>query len=75
MNPEDRKDMQMILKKHLDLKLIEAGVSPYSSPGFLVRNHGEVKIGKPRLVINYKGINNILEFDGYYIPSREHLVN
>ncbi|KAL2228603.1 UNVERIFIED_CONTAM: Enzymatic polyprotein [Sesamum indicum] len=46
-----------------------------NSPGFLVRNHGEIKRGKPRLVINYQGINKILEFDGYYIPSREHLID
>ncbi|KAK6149428.1 hypothetical protein DH2020_016953 [Rehmannia glutinosa] len=36
MNQEDREDMQKILKEHLDLKLISPGVSPYSSPGFLI---------------------------------------
>ncbi|KAL2226516.1 UNVERIFIED_CONTAM: Enzymatic polyprotein [Sesamum indicum] len=75
MNMEDKKDMQMIIKEHINLGLIELGVSTYSSPGFLVRNHGEIKRGKPRLVINYQGINKILEFDGYYIPSREHLID
>ncbi|KAL0435501.1 UNVERIFIED_CONTAM: Enzymatic polyprotein [Sesamum radiatum] len=75
MNMEDKKDMQMIIKEHINLGLIEPGVSAYSSPGFLVRNHGEIKRGKPRLVINYQGINKILEFDGYYIPSREHLID
>lgn len=75
MNIQDQEDMREIIREHLDLKLIEPGTSPYSSPGFLVRNHGEVKRGKPRLVINYKGINDILEFDGYFIPSREHLIN
>ncbi|KAL2251415.1 UNVERIFIED_CONTAM: Enzymatic polyprotein [Sesamum indicum] len=75
MSMEDKKDMQMIIKEHISLGLIETGVSTYSSPGFLVRNHGEIKRGKPRLVINYKGINKILEFDGYYIPSREHLID
>ncbi|KAL0325274.1 UNVERIFIED_CONTAM: Enzymatic polyprotein [Sesamum radiatum] len=75
MNMEDKKDMQMIIKEHINLGLIEPGISAYSSPGFLVRNHGEIKRGKPRLVINYQGINKILEFDGYYIPSREHLID
>ncbi|KAL2243370.1 UNVERIFIED_CONTAM: Enzymatic polyprotein [Sesamum indicum] len=75
MNMEDKKDMQMIIKEHISLGLIEPGISTYSSPGFLVRNHGEIKRGKPRLVINYQGINKILEFDGYYIPSREHLID
>ncbi|KAL0402510.1 UNVERIFIED_CONTAM: hypothetical protein Slati_4280900 [Sesamum latifolium] len=75
MNMEDKKGMQMIIKEHINLGLIEPGVSAYSSPSFVVRNHGEIKRGKPRLVINYQGINSILEFDGYYIPSREHLID
>ncbi|KAL0303466.1 UNVERIFIED_CONTAM: hypothetical protein Sradi_6214700 [Sesamum radiatum] len=36
MNMEDKKDMQMIIKEHINLGLIEPGVSAYSSPGFLV---------------------------------------
>ncbi|KAL0313597.1 UNVERIFIED_CONTAM: Enzymatic polyprotein [Sesamum radiatum] len=48
MNMEDKKYMQMIIKEHINLGLIELGVSAYSSPGFLVRNHGEIKRGKPR---------------------------
>ncbi|KAL0402563.1 UNVERIFIED_CONTAM: Enzymatic polyprotein [Sesamum latifolium] len=75
LNMEDKKDMQGIIKEHINLRLIEPGVSTYSSPGFLVRNHGEIKRGKPMFVINYQGINKILEFDGYYIPSREHLID
>ncbi|KAK4387117.1 hypothetical protein Sango_2582300 [Sesamum angolense] len=49
MNMEDKKDMQIIIKEHINLGLIEPGISAYSSPGFLVRNHGEIKRGKPRL--------------------------
>ncbi|KAL0282256.1 UNVERIFIED_CONTAM: Enzymatic polyprotein [Sesamum radiatum] len=75
MNMEDKKDMQIIIKEHINLGLIEPRVSAYNSPGFLVRNHGEIKRGKPRLVIHYQGINKILEFDGYYIPSTEHLID
>ncbi|KAL0298864.1 UNVERIFIED_CONTAM: hypothetical protein Sradi_6546200 [Sesamum radiatum] len=45
---EDKKDMQMIIKEHFNLGLIEPGISAYSSLGFLVRNHGEIKRGKPR---------------------------
>ncbi|KAK4397136.1 movement protein [Sesamum angolense] len=48
MNMEDKKDMQIIIKEHISLGLIEPGISAYSSPGFLVRNHGEIKRGKPR---------------------------
>ncbi|KAL0294553.1 UNVERIFIED_CONTAM: movement protein, partial [Sesamum angustifolium] len=43
MNMEDKKDMQIIIKEHINLGLIESGISAYSSPGFLVRNHGEIK--------------------------------
>ncbi|KAK4391466.1 movement protein [Sesamum angolense] len=45
MNMEDKKDMQIIIKEHISLGLIEPGISAYSSPGFLVRNHGEIKRG------------------------------
>ncbi|KAL0431125.1 UNVERIFIED_CONTAM: movement protein [Sesamum radiatum] len=37
MNMEDKKDMQMIIKEHINFGLIEPGVSAYSSPGFLVK--------------------------------------
>ncbi|KAK4407663.1 hypothetical protein Sango_0347300 [Sesamum angolense] len=45
MNMEDKKDMHIIIKEHISLGLIEPGISAYSSPGFLVRNHGEIKRG------------------------------
>ncbi|KAK4391395.1 movement protein [Sesamum angolense] len=32
----DKKDMQMIIKEHINLGLIEPGISAYSSPGFLL---------------------------------------
>ncbi|KAL0402270.1 UNVERIFIED_CONTAM: Enzymatic polyprotein [Sesamum latifolium] len=35
MNMEDKKDMQIIIKEHIKLGLIEARVSTYSSPSFL----------------------------------------
>ncbi|KAL2235409.1 UNVERIFIED_CONTAM: hypothetical protein Sindi_1273100, partial [Sesamum indicum] len=47
MNMEDKKYMQMIIKEHIGFGLIEPGISAYSSPGFLVRNHGVIKRGKP----------------------------
>ncbi|KAL0430635.1 UNVERIFIED_CONTAM: movement protein [Sesamum radiatum] len=34
MNMEDKKDMQTIIKEHINLGLIELGVSAYSSPNF-----------------------------------------
>ncbi|KAL0453363.1 UNVERIFIED_CONTAM: Enzymatic polyprotein [Sesamum latifolium] len=43
MNMEDKKDMQMIIKEHINLGLIEPGVSAYSSPGFLIKMESESK--------------------------------
>lgn len=71
----DKKDMHEIIKEHINLRLLETGVSAYSSPGFLVMNRGEINRDKPKFVINYQDINKILEFDGYYIPSRKHLID
>ncbi|KAL0284962.1 UNVERIFIED_CONTAM: putative enzymatic polyprotein [Sesamum angustifolium] len=41
MNMEDKKDMQMIIKEHINLGLIEPGISAYSSPGFLIKMESE----------------------------------
>ncbi|KAL0430892.1 UNVERIFIED_CONTAM: movement protein [Sesamum radiatum] len=35
MNMEDKKDMQIIIKEHINLEFIEPRVSAYSNPGFL----------------------------------------
>ncbi|KAK4407713.1 putative enzymatic polyprotein [Sesamum angolense] len=43
MNMEDRKDMQMIIREHINLGLIEPGISAYSSPGFLIKMESESK--------------------------------
>ncbi|KAL0427493.1 UNVERIFIED_CONTAM: movement protein [Sesamum latifolium] len=53
MNMNDKKDMQGIIKEHINLGIIEPGVSAYSSPDFLVRNHGEIKRG---ILIDEAGI-------------------
>ncbi|KAL2235894.1 UNVERIFIED_CONTAM: movement protein [Sesamum indicum] len=84
MNMKDKKDMQMIIKEHITLGLIEPGISTYSSPGFLVRNHGEIKRGKPRegLVLSEKKATiavNKIEFLGILIDEtgielQDHIV-
>ncbi|KAL0418821.1 UNVERIFIED_CONTAM: movement protein [Sesamum radiatum] len=43
MNMEDKKDMQIIIKEHINLGLIELGISAYSSPGFLIKMESESK--------------------------------
>ncbi|KAK4397444.1 hypothetical protein Sango_1581000 [Sesamum angolense] len=84
MNMEDKKDMQIIIKEHINLGLIEPGISAYSSPGFLVRNHGEIKRGKPRSILwrksaifqmyskirsNYKAFLGVVNFAGIFIKD------
>ncbi|KAK4404416.1 Enzymatic polyprotein [Sesamum angolense] len=69
----------MIIKEHINLGLIEPGISAYSSPGFLVRNHGEIKRG---LVLSEKKATiavNKIEFLGILIDEagielHEHIV-
>lgn len=51
-NPEDKEAFDSQIKELLDLKLIRESTSPWSFPAFMVRNHAEIKRGKPRMVIN-----------------------
>ena len=44
-------------------------------PAFMVRNHAELKRGKPRMVINYKELNKNCIFDEYFIPNKNNLIN
>ncbi|KAL0342391.1 UNVERIFIED_CONTAM: movement protein [Sesamum calycinum] len=43
MNMEDKKDMQILIKEHINLGLIEPGISAYSSPRFLIKMESESK--------------------------------
>ncbi|KAL0394661.1 UNVERIFIED_CONTAM: hypothetical protein Slati_4432300 [Sesamum latifolium] len=65
---EGKKDMQGIIKEHINLGLIEPEVSAFSSPGFLVRNHGVIKRGKPRIIL-WKKIRNFLDV----LKDKKHL--
>ncbi|KAK4400551.1 putative enzymatic polyprotein [Sesamum angolense] len=71
MNMEDKKDMQMIIKEHINLRLIEPGISAYSNPGFLVRNHGEIKRGKPRLKMESES----KKFTAFSTPQGQYIWN
>jgi len=74
-NPEDQKEFSCQLKELLNLKMIRASHSPHSSPAFLVRKHAEITRGKPRMVINYKKLNDNTVFDGHFLPHKESLIN
>jgi len=41
----------------------------------MVNNRSEQKRGKPRMVINYKRLNEVTVFDGYFLPNKEVLIN
>jgi len=78
-NQQDELEFKIKLKelvdRHLAFKSSEEKKSPHSSPAFVVNNHSEQKCGKPRMVINYKCLNEVIIFDGYFLPSKEILIN
>ena len=49
--------------------------SPWSCPAFYVQKNAEIERGVPRLVINYKPLNKVLEWVRYPIPNKKDLVN
>jgi len=61
--------------RQLAFKSSEENKSPHSSPAFMVNNHSEQKRGKPHMVITYKRLNEVIVFDGYFLPNREVLIN
>lgn len=74
-SPEDQLEFRNQIKELLDLKLIRESKSPHSSPAFMVRNHAEIIRKKPRMVINYKKLNDSIIFNGYFLPHKESLIN
>jgi len=78
-NRQDELEFRVQLKELEDRKLApkssEENKSPHSSPAFMVNNHSEQKRGKPRMVINYKRLNEVTVFDGYFLPNKEVLTN
>ena len=72
---QDIDEFDIQLQELLDKKLIKETKSPHSSPAFMVRNHAKIKRGKARMVVNYKRLNENLEFDGYFIPRKDVLIN
>lgn len=46
-------------------------ISPHRSVAFIVNKHSEIIRGKPRMVINYKKLNDNIKDDSYNIPHKE----
>jgi hypothetical protein len=55
--------------------IIRKSKSPWACATFYVRKNAEIERGVPRLVINYKPLNDVLEWIRYPIPNREDLVS
>ena len=66
-----RTEIEDLLKKGI----IRKSRSPWSCPTFYVQKNAEIERGVPRLVINYKPLNKVLEWIRYPIPNKKDLVN
>ena len=66
-----KKEIQTLLDK----QLIRNSKSPWSCAAFYVMNAAEKERGVPRLVINYKPLNKVLQWIRYPIPNKRDLLN
>jgi hypothetical protein len=55
--------------------IIRKSKSLWSCAAFYVRKNAEIERGVPRLVINYKPLNDVLEWIRYPIPNRKDFVS
>ena len=55
-------------------KLIRPSKSSWSCAVFYVQNGAKIEIRAPRLVINYKSLNKVLQWIRYLIPNKQDLL-
>ena len=65
-----KKEIESLLLR----KIIRPSKSPWSCAGFYVMNQAEKERGVPRLVINYKPLNKVLQWIRYPIPNKKDLL-
>ena len=53
----------------------EKDIPPWSCPAFYVQKNAKIERGEPRLVINYKPLDKVLEWIRYPTPNKRDLVN
>ena len=70
MNAETIEFSKKEIHDLLEKKLIRNSKSPWSCATFYVQKNAEIERGTPRLVINYKPLNKVLEWIRYPIPKR-----
>ena len=59
----------------LQKKLIRSSKSPWSCTTFYVNKNVEIERGVPRLVINYKPLNDALQWIRYPVPNKKDLLD
>ena len=74
INPELLEYCKKEINDLLSKKLIRLSHSPWSCAAFYVQKASEIERGTPRLVINYKPLNKILQWIRYPIPNKKNLI-
>jgi len=74
MSPSERDFCQKEISELLEKGLIEPSKSAWAYRAFVVNKHNEQKRGKPRLVVNYKPLNKVLQPIRYPLPDKNCLL-
>ena len=75
MSPELLEYCKKEINDLLSKKLIRPSHSPWSCAAFYVQKTSEIERGTPRLVINYKPLNKVLQWIRYPIPNKKDLIS
>ena len=73
MNPELLEYCKKEINDLLSKNLIRSSHSPWSCATFYVQKASEIERETPRLVINYKPLNKVLQWIRYPIPNKKKL--
>ena len=74
MNLEMLEYCKKEIQELLDKKLIRPSNSPWSYATFYVQKNSKLERGTPRLVINYKPFNNVLQWIRHPTPNKMDLI-
>jgi len=74
MNQQTLEHCRKEINQFIEKGLIGKSKSPWSCAAFYVNNANERERGKPRMVINYKPLNNVLKWITYPLPDKQELI-
>lgn len=74
MDAEQKKMCDAEIEELLKKGLIRESSSEWACFGFYVNKNSEIVRGKPRLVINYKPLNDALAYDAYPLPKPSSVI-